>query len=50
MQNLEMYLQHGLDRLESLRQEASLLRQLKALAPRPMKQVRPQGQLKPQNA
>jgi hypothetical protein len=50
MQNLEMQMQHGLSRLESLRHEASLMRQLKSLAPRPMKQTRPLAQLKPQNA
>jgi hypothetical protein len=50
MQNLELYMQHGLNRLESLRQEANIMRQLKQLAPRPMKQLRPHGQLKPQNA
>jgi hypothetical protein len=50
MQNLEMQMQYGLSRLELLRQEASLMRQLKSLAPRPMKQPRPLAQLKPQNA
>jgi hypothetical protein len=50
MQNIETYMQHGLLRLEAFRQEASLMRQLKQLAPRPMKQPRAQAQLKPQNA
>jgi hypothetical protein len=50
MQNLEMHMQHGSMRLETFRQEANILRQLKALAPRPMKQPRPRGQLKPHNA
>jgi hypothetical protein len=50
MQNIETYMQHGLLRLEAFRQEASLMRQLQQLAPRPMKQPRAQAQLKPQNA
>jgi hypothetical protein len=50
MQNIETHMQHGLLRLEAFRQEASLMRQLKQLAPRPMKQPRAQAQLKPQNA
>jgi hypothetical protein len=39
--NLELYQQISLERLESLRQEASIINQLKALlAPRPMKKVK----------
>jgi hypothetical protein len=39
--NTELYIQIQQERLESLRQEASIINQLKALfAPRPMKKVK----------
>jgi hypothetical protein len=50
MQNLEAHMQHGLSRLEAFRQEANLMRQLKILAPRPMKQANLQKHLKAQSA